>query len=121
MANGPTHKLVGGAVGLAVSLIDSPAERANLNLVASVAAGTFFAALPDIIEPATNPHHRQFCHSVVVFCAIGYGIKKAYHWKPLSERHKTIRTLSLIAGCAYLSHLVLDASTPRSLPLIGKL
>lgn len=121
MANGTTHKLAGGAVGLAVFLVDRNDGSAIINPVASAAAGSFFAALPDIIEPATNPHHRQFFHSLVVFSVIGIGVKKVYNWKPSRAHHKTLRAISLIAGCAYLSHLVLDATTPRSLPILGKL
>ncbi len=123
MANGMTHSIVGGMSGLAVSLLDTDAQGLSAhNPVLATAAGTFFGKLPDILEPALrNPHHRQFCHSVAVLMALGYGLKKTYEWKPKDNVEEALRCLVLCAGAGYISHLLLDSSTPRSLPLLGKL
>ena len=123
MANGYAHSFAGTAVGLAVPLMnkDTIKETPEL-LVAGPLVGNFFGKLPDIIEPAfKNPNHRQFFHSITVLAAVGYGVKKAYDWQTEDNFEKVIRGILLCAGAGYLSHLALDAITPRSLPLVGKL
>ncbi len=122
MANGMTHSIAGGLSGLAVSLLDTDGQDGfSHNPVLATAVGTFFGKLPDILEPSLrNPHHRQFCHSITVLVALGYGLRKAYKWKPKDKMESALRGLVLCAGAGYISHLLLDASTPRSLPLLGK-
>lgn len=122
MACGHTHKLVGGAVGFAISTLkDSSGRNAATAPIAAAALGSLFGALPDLLEPAIHPHHRQFCHGWATFAVIGYGVRRAYLWQPDTDSERFWRGLALIAGGAYLSHLLLDCITPRSLPLIGKL
>ncbi|WP_022944242.1 metal-dependent hydrolase [Pseudoalteromonas ruthenica] len=123
MANGDAHSFAGTAVGLAVPLIDKDTIKETPELLlAGPLVGNFFGKLPDIIEPAfKNPNHRQFFHSVAVLAAVGYGVKKAYDWQPEDKFEKVIRGILLCAGAGYLSHLALDAITPRNLPLVGKL
>lgn len=122
MANSKTHAIVGGLSGLAVSVFDADDhERTAQNPILATAVGTFFGKLPDVLEPALrDPHHRQFCHSVTVLVALGYGLKKTYEWKPQDNMEGVLRCLMLCAGAGYISHLLLDATTSRSLPLFGK-
>jgi len=122
MANGFTHAVAGGMAGLGVVAFDRD-EAGNIQhdpLVAT-AVGTLFGKVPDILEPAIHPHHRQFCHSIVTLLAIGYGVKKAYEWEPKDGWERVLRLLALGAGAGYISHLLLDGMTPRALPLIGKI
>ncbi len=122
MANGMTHSIVGGMSGLAVSLIDTDDNgQATHNPLISTAVGTIVGKLPDILEPALNPHHRQFFHSIAVLVALGYSVKKVYEWQPEDEVETFFKTVLLCAGAGYISHLLLDATTPRSLPLLGKI
>jgi membrane-bound metal-dependent hydrolase YbcI (DUF457 family) len=123
LANGNVHSFAGTVAGLAVPLLDKDAVEDNPELlIAGPVVGNFFAKLPDIIEPAfKNPNHRQFFHSIAVLAAVGYGVKKAYDWQPEDKLEKVIRGILLCAGAGYLSHLALDAITPRSLPLVGRL
>jgi inner membrane protein len=79
------------------------------------------ATLPDLFEPATSPHHRQFFHGVVFAVGLGYGLYKLYEFEPQSTLGEVARLAGLIAGGAYLLHLALDATTKRSLPLVGRL
>jgi len=93
-----------------------------VNPLVATAVGSVFGKLPDILEPAlNNPHHRQFCHSLAVLGMVGYGVKRAWEWEPKDEFEEVFRVLALCAGAGYVSHLVLDGFTPRSLPLLGKL
>ena len=119
MANGITHSVVGGLCGLGVALAEQD-KQSPINLMLAIGVGVVFGKLPDILEPAIHPHHRQFCHSVAVFAVVAYGIKKAYEWKPQGSIGEFWRVLALCAGAGYISHLVLDGVTPRSLPLLGK-
>lgn len=119
MSNNFTHTVVGSLSGLAIALHDK--EKA-IDPVSAICTSALFAKLPDILEPSlNNPHHRQFFHSVIVLSTIGLGVKKIYEWKPKDNRSKFWRALALCAGVGYISHLLLDGVTPRSLPLIGKM
>ncbi len=123
MANRDSHEAIGGIVGLVIAIAD---QRSNNSLTynpsAAVVTGIIFGSLPDVLEPSlNNPHHRQFFHSLAVMGAVGYGVMRAYKSQPDSELGRAGRVLAMIAGGAYLSHLVADSITPSSLPLVGKL
>ena len=81
----------------------------------------FFASLPDLLEPATSPNHRQFFHSVAFAALLGYGLYKIYEWHPEQRFEQFLRDLTLIAGGAYLTHLIVDSLTTKSIPFVGKL
>jgi len=124
MANGKTHLVVGGLTGLAVALADHPTKSNAISHhpLTAVGLGALFGRLPDILEPSLrNPHHRQFFHSVAVLGTTAYTVKKAYEWQPQNTWESFLRGLALIAGGAYISHLVVDSFSSRSLPVIGKL
>ena len=87
---------------------------------AGLAAGAI-GSLPDILEPAMNPNHRQFFHSWIVFGLIGYLTYKTYKWEPKTNGKKWLRLALLIAEVAYMVHLIMDATTKKSLPILGKL
>lgn len=121
MASGSTHRIAAGAVGVAVAVYAQ--QKGNRDLPHPLVAGGLAALLtnlPDLIEPATNPHHRQFFHSVLFASLLVAGLKRAYDWKPEDDMQKTLRGVLLLAGGAYLVHLALDACTARSLPWIGR-
>ncbi|QIL91282.1 metal-dependent hydrolase [Microbulbifer sp. SH-1] len=119
MANGADHIAAGALTGVAMACYGQ-SQSENVNPLLAIGASTVFSKLPDWIEPATNPHHRQFFHSVSFLAMLGYGLKKAYDWKPNDKEGRLLRFLTLCAGAGYISHLVLDGLTPRSLPLLGK-
>ncbi|WP_462272817.1 metal-dependent hydrolase [Methanohalophilus sp.] len=70
------------------------------------------AILPDIIEPAKSPSHRSFFHSFTMLIIAGLF---SYHLLTGTES----ANMSMIGflGIGYVSHLVLDSTTPKSLPL----
>jgi len=120
--NAAEHRL-GSAIllgSLAASLNKDP-EKVVTNTAVVCAGGYCFATLPDMLEPATNPHHRQFFHGLVFAGALGYGLYKLYQWGPESPEGRFLRAFGLIAGGSYLIHLAFDATTKRSLPLVGRL
>jgi hypothetical protein len=87
--------------------------------------GSILAAIctniPDLLEPAAHPHHRQFFHSIAFAGLVGLGMYKTYEWKPETDLDKFIRICLLAAGAGVLIHLAMDSVTPRSIPLLGKL
>ncbi|MCZ0867230.1 MAG: metal-dependent hydrolase [Cellvibrionaceae bacterium] len=119
MANGADHIAAGALTGVAMACYGQ-SQGENVSPLLVIGASTVFSKLPDWIEPATNPHHRQFFHSISFLAVLGCGLKKTYDWKPEDKGGQILRFLTLCAGAGYISHLVLDCLTPRSLPLIGK-
>lgn len=95
------------------SFWDALAEVEWTRVGVFAAAGATIATLPDILEPAHHPNHRVF-HSVCCGGALAYGAfgKHSERWRD-DDRH-AVR----ISTLAYLSHLFLDAGTPKSLPFI---
>jgi len=84
-------------------------------VVLSVVAGGLIALLPDIIEPPLNPNHRGFLHSLTLLAIMFYGNKKALENFNLDPDLKIV--ITVLSG-GLISHLALDAFTPKSLPLI---
>jgi membrane-bound metal-dependent hydrolase YbcI (DUF457 family) len=86
--------------------------------------GTGLAAiltnLPDMIEPASHPNHRQFFHSLAFAGLLGLATRKVYQWKTDNPFDEAARFILLVGSAAYFVHLLLDFSTPRSLPIVGK-
>lgn len=83
-------------------------------LALNIGLGLAFARLPDWIEPATDPNHRKFFHSLATGGLVCYGMYGKHASKIEANLLDYIRSV----GFTYLSHLAADATTPRSLPLI---
>ncbi len=52
---------------------------------------------------------------------MGYTGYKLYKWKPEESWQEVMRMVGLITIGAYLIHLAMDAATPKSLPVVGRL
>jgi inner membrane protein len=110
MPNRSTHIATGAGVGAVVALFLPglshlhPLER----MIWGGGISAIGAAVPDILEPADSPSHRGFAHSYAV---LGGSLRGS-----IGEINPILALL--LAG--YASHLVLDASTPASLPLIAR-
>lgn len=119
MPNGPVHEALGVVTALAVTAYDKKeASHPWINPITAIPAGMVLGKLPDLLEPATSPNHRKFCHSVAVLGLVGYGVKKTYEWEPESGFEKFLRGALLVGGACYAVHLLADATTPRSLPVM---
>jgi hypothetical protein len=119
----PTHRLINVVVagaGLAALHEQGKGERLPHPMVGAALSGCF-ATLPDLLEPATNPHHRQALHSLAFAGLMGYGVYRLYQWQPETPMEEVLRVLAMMAGAGYLLHLAADFCTKRSLPVIGKL
>ncbi len=121
MSNGTTHQITAAAavgIGCLVAERDQECKTEKPLIGAIFAAG--FTNLPDILEPATHPNHRQFFHGVAFAAMLGVAAHKVYCWKTDNPTDETVRFLLLVCASAYFIHLLLDAGTPKSLPLIGR-
>lgn len=123
MPNSATHQalaalMVGGAFAGQDALNGLQTPKPIIGAALAGILGT----LPDKLEPAiANPHHRQFFHSVTLAVIVGAYEWHVWNWQPQDEWEEYLRLFLLAAGGAYLSHLVADACTRRSLPLLGKI
>lgn len=148
MANGKTHKWIGIAPGGGVAAFRArrePLPDQLVEAVGGVIGGYFGGKMPDILEPAIHSWHRDTCHSWTVGGVIATGVPALERWeKDCRERAADFRRRRLAAGvppltasywlaewfwslaagfvagfeAGYVSHLALDASTPRGLPLL---
>lgn len=122
MANGSDHR-TGAALGLGTiaALNWRDGNHWMTHPVIASATGWACGTLPDVLEPATSPNHRQLLHSVLFAGILIYCVKRLLDWKPQTNEEKALKYASLLVGGAYGVHLVMDAMTSKSLPLIGKL
>lgn len=123
MPNFKTHAVVGVIAGLGVTIYehqklieeDPNADFDFTQMIINMGAGFVGAILPDKLEPAYNPNHRSNCHSITLAGLNIYGIDMVNDFDRLDPRLKS--GLKAFLG-GYLSHLVLDFTTPKSLPII---
>lgn len=84
MPNFKTHAVVGGMIGLGVTVYahrkikekDPNAEFDVLKLLINVSAAVIGAISPDKFEPALHPNHRSFFHSLTSGGGVAYSIIK---------------------------------------------
>ncbi|MBT8378535.1 MAG: hypothetical protein KJN64_04840, partial [Ignavibacteria bacterium] len=135
MPNGNIHKTAGSIFGsiayLAIQNSSGPNEQVDLGeLILSSGVGLSAARIPDLLEPATNPNHRAFFHSIVFGGIIVYiGVQA---WKDLqimkSERlasgcrrwslNEFVDIAIVIASGSVLIHLIMDGFTKKGLNII---
>ena len=119
MSNAATHFMAASVTGMSFVVAEHVTDsESKSNPVMALAFSILGGKLPDIIEPATSPHHRKFFHSVAVMLAVGWGVKQAYEWTPETSWEKFARLALIFGGVGYISHLALDATTPMGLPLL---
>ncbi|MDT8405049.1 metal-dependent hydrolase [Sulfuriflexus sp.] len=119
MANAVAHRFGAALVvgGISAYNEDQNGQNTAKPLVHATAAAVC-GSLPDILEPAFHPNHRQFFHSFGFAGLLGYGLYKLYQWQPQDEMNKLLKQAGFVVGGAYLVHLAMDATTPKSLPIV---
>lgn len=136
-----------GAATAAYTAREQPGIDCIAELIGGALGGAIGGKLPDVLEPAIHSWHRSTAHSLATAATLGVTAARsisslqdrcrtnALHHEALSERapgelvrvwHRFIaflwRLLSgVVAGlpAGYISHLALDACTPRCIPLLG--
>ena len=115
-----THVLIGGGVGFATYCVKHNLRKAfdptttfdwgSAFVWASV--GVAAACVPDLLEPAISPNHRGFFHSFALLAVL------LWYVFVLTAGTLSASALCMIAALGYVSHLLADGFTPRSLPWI---
>lgn len=105
-----------GCVACAAHEVRQGEPVSGKSLAMGVAAACM-PLLPDLLEPAVHPNHRQFFHSLTFAGLVGYGMYRVYHWQPEDDFERLIRMAGLAMGTAYLAHLARDFFTAKSLPV----
>ena len=119
MPNGSVHAALGAATACAITAFDKQeVVHPLVNPITAIPAGMVLGRVPDMLEPAINPNHRKFFHSLLMLGLVCYGAKKLYDWEPNEDWQKLVRGALLIAGGSYAVHLLADGMTPKSLPVI---
>lgn len=119
--NGPAHQVVAGfATGVFLADRERQAGIQTAKPLLGGTAAAFLTKLPDILEPATSPNHRQFFHSVAFAGLLCVAFHELGKWQPESAGGEFLKTLGQLAIPAYLIHLLLDSLTAKSLPLVGR-
>lgn len=121
MSNAGAHKL-GAAVTLYTFMANEDAKKSvtSNRPLAAACVGVTCGTLPDVFEPAFHPNHRQFFHGLAFAGFVGYACYRFYKWGPETDGEKLMRFLLLTMSGAYLTHLAMDAFSPKGLPLIGR-
>jgi inner membrane protein len=120
MPNALTHQSVAAvAVGAWIAQLEAKDGKKTLAPVGGAVLAAICTNLPDILEPAIHPHHRQFFHSIAFVGLLALGMYKLSEWETKSDQEKFLKFCLLVAGGAYLIHLAMDACTKRSLPILG--
>ena len=120
--NGPAHQVVAGFA--TVAFLAEQERQVGIQTAKPLLAGTsaaFLTKLPDILAPASSPNHRQFFHSVAFMAMLGTGLYKTYRWETETTGEGLVRAALLVGGSASVLHVLSDACTPKSIPLIGKI
>jgi len=120
LMNRSVHMGVGAVVGgtAYLVLIKIKGEQPTFpKLLGYSLAGAFVATIPDLLEPAIQPNHRAFFHSVL-FNGI-LVIATNYLWRN-PDISLTQRIFWTTLSLAFLSHPLLDSTTPKGIPLIKK-
>lgn len=119
MANGAAHRLGAAlAVGGVALIADHDQAEPSAKWLAAAGIAYMSGTLPDILEPAYHPNHRQFCHSLVFAGMVCFGMYKTYRFKPETTMQEWLRFTALAIGGAYLMHLIMDGTTPKGLPIL---
>ena len=118
MPNTKLHTLIGAVAGTAYYVADRKLAGKDIapdDAGACFMLGGLAGSLPDVLEPPLHRKHRSFFHSLFTLGAGVYSFAKIDEREDLDEKQKTMMKATLVA---YLSHLLLDSSTPAGLPLL---
>ena len=120
--NRRAHAFIGAGIGalyvIARHCRQAPESRPPFpvdDLILYAGIGALCGSLPDLIEPATSPNHRQFFHSAAAAAIAGYGA----FGSPGRNMNPDLRKCTEAIVLGYLAHLGADATTAKGVPLLG--
>ena len=149
MPNRETHAAIGIGAGTAATIFvawEEPNFEQFCYVIGGAVGGYFGSSFPDLLEPADNPNHRKFFHSIVFngLLAGSLFISKILYsgarkiakcgWDKMQTTENPIEkffwwscsvTVLVLAGAwtgmtvGYLSHVAADSMTAKSIPFLG--
>jgi inner membrane protein len=120
MPNALTHQSVAAlTIGGWIAQLEAKEGKRTMAPLGGAGLAAICTNLPDILEPAIHPHHRQFFHSLAFVGLLGLGMYKLYEWETKTDQEKLLKFFLLVVCVSYLIHLAMDACTSRSLPVLG--
>lgn len=122
MSSGKEHQLVAATVvGSCLLYQEAGQQEKTIKPLAGALLAGVLTKLPDALEPATYPNHRQFFHSLTFAGVLAVLTNGVYRWEPETQGEVILRDVLLVGAAAYFIHLLLDATTPKSLPFLVRL
>jgi membrane-bound metal-dependent hydrolase YbcI (DUF457 family) len=109
----PEHACYGAVAGVICTVVMKP-QFTFVELSGAIIVGRIAALLPDMFEPAYHPNHRALFHSLLLAGIVIYGKDRLCDLLNFTSNQRFWYNLFLIG---YGTHLVLDALTPKGLPL----
>lgn len=112
------HAVAGGILAAFDAVYDAISNNKPINILevlSSALIGAGSAILPDILEPASSPNHRSLFHSVAFSSLPITYLKQSQNPSEIRDPYRKIKRSFAIG---YLSHLVLDGTTTKGLPLL---
>ncbi len=118
MPNRNTHLPLGALAGFGISLFAARIRNENIGfseIAAATLGGTLGGFVPDKIDLPIHPNHRSIGHGVF---PVGIGVFETIKIVNNENFPSWLRyaLYGFIAG--YTIHLLVDATTPRSIPLL---
>ena len=118
MPNAVKHAKIGAVAGGAAALVVARRWERKLDageIGVCTGLGMLAAGIPDLLEPAVSPRHRQTAHSILVLAVILL-LVGWYCTRDTEQEKEFTKMMAAAAGAGYLSHLLADAFTPAGLP-----
>jgi uncharacterized membrane protein YeaQ/YmgE (transglycosylase-associated protein family) len=142
------HAVIGALVGALTAVArasEQPENGKTAEVMGGIVGGWVGGIMPDVIEPATTPHHRDIAHSFVT--GVSIALAKLAEWQARCRQRAQLLEVSIqgmpagpershceldafawrfVAGAlvgfaaGYISHLVLDGATKRGIPLLTR-
>lgn len=96
MSSGSVHQVIAAAtVGTACLWAERDQQHKTEKPLIGAVLAAGFTKLPDVLEPALHPHHRQFFHSLTFAGILGLTVHKAYRWQPNNPTDETVHPVGL--------------------------
>lgn len=85
MANGSTHRMAAAVVvGSACFYAEANQQTKTVKPIVGTGLAAILTSLPDMIEPASHPNHRQFFHSLAFAGLLGLATEKSTNGKQIT-------------------------------------
>lgn len=119
--NAKTHAVAASlAIGGFLAYKEYQSGQKSLKPFVGAGLAAWATKLPDILEPADHPNHRQVFHSLAFAAGLVRALAELNTWQAQTDLEKALKFSLLVIGNAYLVHLALDFITAKSLPLTGR-